>query len=332
MQPAAPFLFSLLVALAPTGRTQEVQMTSGEVIAGELLTIENNRARIRGADGSLRVAAVRDVECVRAADGTIQRHAAALVDGPRSPEVAGLLARLRKGDALEVPELVQLTERCDAALCAELKQLTTHKSSAMRLLAARALAIAATPETVRAALEAALAESGSAMLGQVAGCLGNGAALAAIEAAGATKLVEQGMESKDRQARFGCAWLAAQLGSQAALPVLATFVGDVDHHLRESAAMCLAEHGNDAGAKVLLTIARRERSPEMAANRCADAATQALIERAARRERLRACELLGQLHHAAAVPMLRSFAAGKDAELAAVATKALAAIEAARDG
>lgn len=305
-------------------------MTSGEVIAAEVLAIENNRAKIRGADGRLRMVAVRSIECVRAKDGSARRHAAALVEGPRGPEVAALLTRLRKGDTLEVPELVLLTECCDAAMGDELKQLTTHKSASVRAMAARALAIAATPETVRAALEAAAAEP--ALLGQVISCLGNGAALGAIEAAGATELVEQGLASKDRQTRFGCAWVAAQVGSQAALPVLATFVGDSDHHVRESAAMCLAEHGNDAGAKVLLAIARRDRSPAMAANRSADAETQALVARGARRERLRACELLGRLHHAAAVPMLRTLAAGKDAELAATANKALAEIEAGKNG
>jgi hypothetical protein len=114
--------------------------------------------------------------------------------------------------------------------------------------------------------------------------------------------------------------------------VLATFVGDSDHHVREDAAMTLAECGNDAGSKLLVVMARRDRSPEMEANRGADEATKALVARLARRERLRACELLGRLQVQSAVAMLRGLAAGKDEELAAAAKRAIARIEAAPSG
>jgi hypothetical protein len=73
-------------------------------------------------------------------------------------------------------------------------------------------------------------------------------------------------------------------------------------------------------------MAERERSPAMDANRGADAATQELVARGTRRERVRACELLGGLRYAAAAPTLTALSKHKDAEIAAAATKALAAL------
>ena len=112
----------------------------------------------------------------------------------------------------------------------------------------------------------------------------------------------------------------------AALPVLATFVGDSDHHVRESAAMALGECGDARGAKLLIAMCARERSPEVEANKKADAETRALVARIASRERIRCCELLGSLHCKEAIATLTALGKHKDGALAAAAKKALEAI------
>jgi HEAT repeat protein len=306
---------------------QEVQMSSGEVLAGEVVGVEDNRAKIRGADGKLRLVDVRRIDNARAADGTTKRFAAKLIDGPMSADATRALERLESGEALAPPELFQLTERCNRDAFAKLEQLAASDKRAVRQCAAQALAMAATPETVKAALEAALADSDPGLLREVGSLVGHGAALAAVEEAGATELLEKGMASKDQKARFGFAWAAARLGSDEALPVLATFLTDRDHHARESAAMALAERGDDAGAKILIEIAKRKRAPAEAANRGADDETKALVARMVLRERVRACELLGRLKCDEATSSLRALLRSKEPELAAAAERALAQID-----
>jgi HEAT repeat protein len=302
-------------------------MSSGEVLAGEVIGVDDNRARIRDADGKVRVVDVRRIDHARAADGSTKRFAAKLIDGPLSAEATRALERLESGEELAYPELFQLTERCNAEAAAKLERLAASDKRAVRQRAAQALAMAATPETVKAALEAALAAGDAAVLREVGSLVGHGAALAAVEEAGATGLLEKGMASKDQKARFGFAWAAARIGSDDALPVLATFLTDRDHHTRESAAMALAERGDDSGAKILIEIAKRKRAPAEAANRDADDETKALVARAVMRERVRACELLGRLKCEAAAASLRALLRSKEPELAAAAERALAQIE-----
>ncbi len=308
---------------------QEVILSSGEVLPGTVAAVAKNRAKVQLADGSLRQIDVRSIDCACLADGTTRRFAAQLVDGPVTAPAQALLARLQAG-GLQLPELVQLTDNCTSALLDELKKLAAAKAPAVRSQAARALALAATKESVRIALDAALADGSGALLREVAPALTTGACLGALAEVDAVADVEKGLTSKDRVARFSCAWVAAKLGSTTALPVLATFVGDADHHVREAAATCLGECGDAAGAKLLITMCKRERSPAMEANRDADAATKELVAQGARRERMHCCELLGRLRHAPAAPVLTTLAKHKDTGIAEAAQAALKQIEAAR--
>jgi HEAT repeat protein len=318
-----PSALCLLLTVAAAMPAQEVVMSSGESIPGKVVSVANHRAKIE-AGGALRVVDVRTIDHERTADGATKHHAAKLAEGGLSPAVQSQLARMQKGDALAPPEVMQLTENCTAALVAELQKLVASKSAAVRAAASRTLAMTATKEGVRAALDAALADDTGALWREVANALTNGACLGAIEALEACADIEKGLTSKDKSVRGACAWIGTNLGSKAAIPVLATFVADPDHHVRESAAMCLAEAGNDAGANVLLAICKRERSPMMEANRGADPATRDLVARVTLRERVTACELIGKLHHAAAAPTLTALSKHADPAIAAAAQKALA--------
>jgi len=317
-----------LLAIAGAVPAQEVVMASGESIPGKVVSVAGNRAKIEMAGGGFRMADVRTIDRERTADGATKHPAAKLADGGLSPAIEGRLARLQKGEVLALPEVMLLTENCTAALVAELQKLVAGKSAAVRVAASQALAMTATKEGVRAALDGALADNTGALWREVANALTSGACLGAIEELTARADIEKGLTSKDKSVRRACAWIATKLGSQEAIPVLATFIADSDHHVRESAAMCLAEAGNDAGAKVLLAICKRERSPAMEANRDADQATRDLVARATLRERVLACELLGKLHHAAAAPTLTALGKHADPAIAAAAQKALAELTA----
>jgi HEAT repeat protein len=312
----------LLVAAAMPA--QEVVMSSGESIPGKVVSVASHRAKIEMAGGGFKMVDVRTIDRERTADGATKHHAAKLAEGALSPMAQSQLARMQKGETLAPPEVMQLTENSTQALVAELQKLVASKIPAVRAAASRTLAMTATKEGVRAALDAALADDTGALWREVANALMNGACLGAIEDLAACADIEKGLASKDKSVRRACAWIATKLGSKEAIPVLATFVADSDHHVRESAAMCLAEAGNDAGANVLLAICKREKSPEMDANRDADPATRDLLVRVTRRERVTACELLGKLHHAAAAPTLTALSKHADTAIAAAAQKALA--------
>ncbi|HEX6810815.1 MAG TPA: HEAT repeat domain-containing protein [Planctomycetota bacterium] len=307
---------------------QQVLMASGEAIPGKVVSVAGHRAKVEMTGGGLKMIDVRHLDHERLADGTTKRHAARLADGGPTPAAEKQLARMQKGEVLALPELLQLTENCTSALVAELQKLVAGKNAAVRGAAGRALALAATKESMRTALDAALADNTGALWREIANALTGGACLGALEELSACADIEKGMASKDKAVRGVCAWIATKLGSQTAIPVLATFVADSDHHVRESAAVCLAEAGNDAGAKVLLAICKRERSPAMEANRDADPATRELVARATLRERIHACELLGKLRHAAAAPTLTALSKHADAGIASAAKKALEALAA----
>jgi HEAT repeat protein len=319
-----PSALCLLLALAAAVPAQQVLMASGEPIAGKVVSVAGHRAKIEMTGGGIRMADVRTIDRERTADGATRHHAAKLAEGGLTPAVQSQLTRMQKGEVLALPEMMQLTENCTAALVAELQKLVASKSAAVRATASQALAMTATKEGVRAALDAALADKTGALWREVANALTSGACLGAIEDLTALADIEKGLTSKDKSVRRACAWIATRLGSKDAIPVLATFVADSDHHVRESAAMCLAEAGNDAGAKVLLTICKRERSPAMEANRDADQATRDLVARGTQRERVMACELLGKLKHAPAAPTLTALSKHADPAIAAAAQKALA--------
>jgi len=316
----------LCLAFAAAGPAQEVELAGGQVLRGEVIESKANRVKIKTADGRAMQVGIDEIQWYRDAEGKAHSYAASLGDAPMSAAAQVLLAQLAKGDPVAVPELMRLAQDRSKQLFAELQQLAKSTTPAVRTRVAKVMAMAGTPESVRGALQAAFAPNNGNLLHELAGLL-NATAVAALHGEDGVALVEKGLASKDHDGRFACAWLGAWLGSAAALPVLATFVGDSDHHVREDAAMVLAAQGNDAGAKLLVTMARRDRSPEMEANRGADEATKALVARLARRERLRACELLGRLRAQSALAMLRGLAAGKDQELAAVAKRAIERIE-----
>ncbi|MBL8749310.1 MAG: HEAT repeat domain-containing protein [Planctomycetes bacterium] len=290
-----------------------------------MVSVDGSRAKVKCADGSMRMVDVRDIDLEVDAKGEEKRHAATLAKGPTTPRATALLARLVKGEVLELPDLVGLSENCTQEVLDGLQKTLAGKAAAPRALAAQALALSATQEGVKAAIAAAKADP--TLWKGVANALDSGAALAAMQAIDARADIETAMTHKDRIVRFCASWVAAHLESKDALPVLATFLADSDHHIRESAAVGLAECGDAAGAKVLMTMAKREKSPAMDANRDADAATRDLVARGARQERIRACKLLGALKAKDAVATLTSLGKHGDPDIAAAAKAALAAIQ-----
>jgi len=315
----------LSCALLPA---QEVWLEGGDVLPGSVVDVKDNRARIRGADGALRQLHVRRIDHEVAADGTVRRFAASMHEGAIDAAERALLEQVQKGQEAPFPELMQATERSSRAFVEALQAELASDKAAVREQAARVLVVTAVPEAVHAALAAAVEESKGRMLKTIASSLSSGSSLAALAASDALALVDAGLEAKDPDTRFSLAWVGARLGSQAALPVLARSLTDSDHHVRESAAFALAERGDAAGASLLMTMARRSRSPVQNANRSADAETRALVDRLALRERCRACELLGLLRHEPALAVLRKLATDKDPQLAAAAGAAVAAITA----
>ncbi len=308
-----------------TATAQEVLFTNGTSLAGSVVSVEGSRAKVRCADGSMRTVDVRDIDLEVDAKGEEKRHAATVAKGPTAPPAAALLARLAKGEALELPDLVMLTANCTQEVLDGLQKTLAGKAAAPRALAAQALAMTATQDGVKAAIAAAKADP--TLWKSVATALDSGAALAAVHAVDARADIETAMTHKDRIVRFCASWVAAHLASKSALPILATFLADSDHHIRESAAVGLAECGDASGAKVLMTMARREKSPAMEANRDADAATRDLVARGARQERIRACKLLGALKVKDAVATLTALGKHADGDIAAAAKAALAAIQ-----
>jgi HEAT repeat protein len=315
----------LCCALLPA---QEVWLEGGEVLPGAVVDVKDNRARIRGADGALRQLSVRRIDHEVAADGTVRRFTAAVHEGALGAAERALLEQVQKGQEAPFPELMQATEHSSRAFVEALQAALAGDKAAVREQAARVLVATAVPEAVHAALAAAVEEPKGRMLQVIAPSLSSGCMLAALEASDALALVDAGLGAKDPDTRFFLAWVGARLGSEAALPVLARSLTDRDHHVRESAAVALAERGDAAGAALLMTMARRSRSPVQNANRTADAETRALVDRLALRERCRACELLGRLRHEPALAMLRKLATDKDPQLAAAAGAAVAAITA----
>ncbi len=326
MKTARVFVCGVLFCLG-AARAQEVVLDGGETIAGTVAQVKDNRVQVRGVDGAMRQLSVRQVECERRADGTLRRFHADLRDGDMDPAESALLASVQKAQEVPFPELMRATERCSRAFVEALRRELTQGSAGRRTQAARVLAVTSVPEAVKAALEVAVEDHTGRMLAVVV-AMWNGASVGALEAAEALALLDQGLATKDADARFQVAWLGAQLGSDAALPVLARFLGDSDHHVRESAAVALAERGDAAGVAIVLAMAKRDRAPVQIANRGADAETRAMCDRIAGRERCHACELLGKLHHEPALPVLRRLATAKDEALAAAAKAAVAAITA----
>lgn len=315
--------FSGSLALAQT-----VELASGEVMKGHVVGVAVNRAKVQLVEGGLRQIDLRQIACERAADGTRKWFAAECADGEMAAPVREQLQRLRSGRPLDALELQGLGDRCTKDLVRELEQLSTDKSPAVRARAVTALAMAATPESMRIALAAAKADASGALWREVVGRSVSGVCLGAIAAANGRDDVELAVATKDKSVRAAAAWIAVQLGSKTAQPALTAFVGDADHHVRESAAMCLGEAGSDAGAKVLLAIATREQSPDVEANRRAPAATRDLLVRIAHRERVRAIELLGELRHAPAATSLKALTGNADREVATAAAAAIAKLDA----
>lgn len=306
---------------------QEVRMSNGDVIAGSVKSVDGSRARIATTDGKMRVVGVDLIDSELLADGSVKRHPARLATGVLETPMQTALARLQKGAVVTEDELLPLTARCTQEAIDALRAIAANKGHKSRQLAARILALTATKEGIRAAFDAANADVGGPLWPAIANAISSGACIGAIDAAGGRPDVEAMLVSKDRQVRFATAWIAAKLGSADALPVLATFVGDPDHHARESAATCLAECGNAAGAKVLIGMCSREKSPAMEANKKADTETRELLVHLAARERIRCCELLGRLKCKEAIPALTALGKHRDQVLAEAARRALAAIQ-----
>lgn len=317
----------ILFCCTAAPRAQEVVLDGGEVLAGTVERVHDNRVYIHGADGAVRMLPVRGVVGERSADGTLRRFHAGLRDAALDPVENGMLAQVQAGKEVALPELLLATERCSRAFADALQAQLTEGKPAARLQAARLLAATLVPEAVKAALAAAVADTSGRMLAAVAELWGS-PSLGALEAASALPLLDQGLSTTNARARFAMAWLGAQLGSDAALPVLVRCLGDRDHHVRESAACVLAERGDASGATIVLQIAKRDRAPVQTANRGGDAETRALVDRIALRERRHACELLGKLRHEPALAVLRKLAASKEPTLAASARDAVAAITA----
>lgn len=324
MQPTTGRLASALLAIASFLPGQQVRLDSGETIDGSIDSVLGSKAKVRTTDGKVRQIDVRTIAFERKSDGTESRHAATLATGEISPPAHALLARMAAGEALAPPEVWRLTEQCTASMIVELTELAQKPKT--RAMALAALARSATKEGVRAAVDVATKDGTGHAWREVAPHLLANTGVAALASAEAITDVEKALAHKDRPTRFAVAWIATKLGCTAALPVLTTFLQDSDHHLRESAATCLAEAGDAGGAKLLLTMVKREKSPAMDANRTADAETKALVARGALAERVRTCELLGRLRFKDAVSVLTALQKHADPALATAARYALAAM------
>jgi len=207
----------------------------------------------------------------------------------------------------------QLADSMSRAVVAELVELSRSKKADTRARAATTLLLMGLDEPVRAGLAVALGDPDKGVRLRLASTLFE------VRAVLRTDDVAPGLEDRDAAAKATFAMVLGGLGDRRAVPVLRTAgLKNSDHHVRESAAETLAELGDDAGVTILIGMLSRAKHP----------AGASLPERLVVEEKVRVCGHLERLRARKAVPALKQAARSKNAELAAAANRALAAIAA----
>jgi len=320
-------LMVLALSLVPPIAAQEIEMNDGTRVKGTVSKVARNRVQFRTAAGRVVLYRIQEVRRFHAADGTTKTFAGQLLDSPTpGPAQMAALNRLGGGKKLSFPELRALSEDCSSSLLEKLIPLASAKKANTRSQAAMALATAGTPETVRVALTVALEDKSAKVRRAAAQALMTATSVAAMESAKLKGEVEKGLTARDRKTRFALAWIAVHLESEKAIEVLESYTADSDHHVRETVAVLLAEHGSLAGLRVLLGMLGQKSSPALRANRNAPESVKDAIRRADRNVKIHICDLLGNLRSKEAIGALKKLSRHEDRALAEAAAKAIGKI------
>jgi hypothetical protein len=316
-----------LALLAGAAFAGEIRMHDGRVLDGEVVRADAHHLVVRLADGRTVRLPKRDVRDTVSDDGVEAWYGVLLPDTPIMAAQKALLERLRAQRTLPPPDLEKLTAEAGRPLHDRLVALARDEDASIRAAAASALARVGAQHSAYEALRVALGDESADVRRATAVALATERAVAALKYVQRPDALGDALRSEDRVLRFHLGWLAGRLGDRRAIPALRPFVKDRDHHRRESAAVILAELGDDAGVRVLIGMLRRRESPAVKANADAPRSVRETLIAADRRERIRVCGLLGKLGARSAKPVLRKLASGDDEELARAAQEALERLE-----
>jgi hypothetical protein len=232
-------------------------------------------------------------------------------------ETTALLASLRdpKNKAWE-EALAPLGERRTRSVFEALLAQTKDSRKELRLRAIQALSRLCTKASAMAVANAVLAEKDAGTRKAAASAMfALGEVLRRCDFAAT---LEQGLASKDVEVRLPFAMVAPPDDAAAAAVLRNDGLKHSDHHMREAAAMELAERGDAAGEGVLLGMLARSKIPGLDG----DAAFQ---ERELIREQAHLCTLLGKLDTATAKAALTKASSSRFEAVRQAATEALAA-------
>ncbi|MCA8980512.1 MAG: hypothetical protein KDC14_10845, partial [Planctomycetes bacterium] len=212
---------------------------------------EGRRVRL---DPGLVVAVIDDA-------GTVADLIPPLGDEPLTPEAVAVLATLRepKNDTWQAG-FAPIADHPTRAMLDDLVELSGHKDKHLRLRAVQAMALLATRESVTTAARTVLAEAHKGTRADAASVLFSVREI--FTRSDAVQTVPEAMSNDDKTTRVIFALLGYAEGDEAVLEVLRKDgVGSRDHHIREEAALALAERGDATGLKVLTGMLARKQIP-----------------------------------------------------------------------
>lgn len=237
-----------------------------------------------------------------------------LLDGARTAADEAALTSLRDPrDAAWETAVMPWFAAPKRSVLEALVETTKDKRPAVRRRALSTLVRLRAAESVRAAAEAILAETDKSVRGD---CVSGLYSVCEIyRRAKLDELTKRGLEDKDAVVRFTFAWLAPDDMAAAVDVLKKDGLANSDHHLRESAAMALARHGDASGESTMLGMLARDRMPGVDDR---DLATRLSIA-----EKVEICELLGRLGTKTGLAALERAAKSPHEAVRAAAERAL---------
>lgn len=282
-----PILVVLALALAPTpshadvlvhadGRRTQVSAPRADSKGNWTIELEGRRVAVQPGE----IVAIVDGE------GRETRIPHELRDLPWTPADDGRLTRFVGGREPDWQSaMVELVTPPRRAVLEKLQGLRADKRAETRARVIAALAGLRTKEGVRAAAEAVLSEADTRTRSNGASVLFS--IVEIYRRSACDDLTKRGLADKSSAVRFAFAWLAPDDCAEAVPVLVKDGLSNSDHHLRESAALRLAAHGDASGEALLVAMLARDRVPGV------DDAD--LAERLTVREHVAVCEALGRI-------------------------------------
>ena len=237
-----------------------------------------------------------------------------LADGARTAADDAALASLRDPrDANYEAAVLAWYAAPKRSVLEALVETTKDKRAAVRKRALLTLVRLRATESVRAAAEAILAETDKSVRTECVSALYSVCEI--YRRAGLAELTQRGIEDKDAVVRFTFAWLAPDDMAAAVDVLKKDGLANSDHHLRESAAMALARHGDASGESTMIGMLTRDRMPGVD--------DRELATRLSIAEKVEICGLLGRLGTKTSLAALERAAKSPHDAVRAAAERAL---------